>query len=95
MGEIANVKVDAEVDTKDTSRTPSSAERSVTLDASESYEGWRDHFAHQRLGVLYVVGLICNPVFAVLDFLIQPTSLQTLVLIRVIMELGLFLASSD
>jgi signal transduction histidine kinase/class 3 adenylate cyclase len=57
----------------------------------DSYESWRDDFARQRLRILYVVGLICNPAFALVDFLVHPETVDTLVLMRVAMEVGLLL----
>jgi signal transduction histidine kinase len=68
----------------------SSAEPSVTSSIPESYEGWRDDFANQRLGILYVVGLICNPAFALVDVLVQPKAVYALIVMRIAMEAGLF-----
>ena len=67
----------------------SSPERSITSGTAETYETWRDLFARQRLGVLWIVGLICNPIFSGLDILVYPQFSYELIVTRVIMELGL------
>jgi signal transduction histidine kinase/class 3 adenylate cyclase len=59
--------------------------------SQESYEDWRRQFAGQRLRVLYIIGLIANPVFGGLDALIHPEYLNALTPVRLILELGLLL----
>jgi signal transduction histidine kinase/class 3 adenylate cyclase len=79
------------VSTRDTSQILSSTERLTTFETTETYATWRDRFANQRLGVLWIVGLSCNPIFAGLDVVIYPQFIYDLGVIRVIMELGLFI----
>ncbi len=69
----------------------STGQQSGSPDTSESYAEWRDRFAGQRLWVLYLVGLIANPVFSILDILIHPEALRSLFLIRVFLEFGLLI----
>ncbi|HJU05022.1 MAG TPA: ATP-binding protein [Nitrospiraceae bacterium] len=60
-------------------------------DRLDTYEEWRDRFAVQRLTVLYIVGLIANPVFGILDLLIHHESLSSLFIVRTILESGLLI----
>jgi len=65
-------------------RTPSEA------DLPDSYETWREGYIAQRLQVLYVVGLVVNPIFIGLDYLAYRDHLASLLFLRAILELGLF-----
>lgn len=56
---------------------------------STSYADWRDQFATERLRLLYYLGLIANPVFIAADLLLHREHLDSLILIRSILELGL------
>jgi signal transduction histidine kinase/class 3 adenylate cyclase len=49
----------------------------------------RQHFAAERLVVLYYLGLIANPVFFAADLLLHREHLQSLLMIRMVIELGL------
>ena len=59
--------------------------------APETYEKWRGDFIAQRLRVLYIVGLVVNPIFIGLDFWAHPEYLSSLLVIRGFLELGLFI----
>jgi signal transduction histidine kinase/class 3 adenylate cyclase len=54
-----------------------------------TYKEWRDRFIAHRLRVLYIVGLVVNPIFIGLDYLAHHEHLHSLLLIRGILELGL------
>lgn len=56
-----------------------------------SYQAWREQFIAQRLRVLYLVGLIVNPIFIALDALAYPEHLRELLLLRGVLEFGLFI----
>ncbi len=56
---------------------------------NEIYEEWRDRFIAHRLRVLYIVGLVVNPIFIGSDYLAHEEHLYSLLLIRGILELGL------
>jgi signal transduction histidine kinase len=56
-----------------------------------SYEAWRVQFIGQRLRVLYLVGLIVNPIFSGLDLLAHSDHLGQVLTLRVILEVGLLL----
>ncbi|HEX9742890.1 MAG TPA: hypothetical protein VGA17_08880, partial [Nitrospiraceae bacterium] len=62
-------------------RTPSEA------DLPDSYETWREGYIAQRLQVLYVVGLVVNPIFIGLDYLAYRDHLASLLFLRAILEL--------
>lgn len=68
------------------------AEPAPPADLPNRYEDWRDRFIAQRLPVLYLVGMVVNPLFIGLDFLAHRDKLVTLVIIRAVMEAGLFVA---
>ena len=55
---------------------------------AESYEGWRQQFATERLVVLYYLGLVANPVFIAADVLLHREHLSSLLSIRTVLELG-------
>lgn len=42
---------------------------SIPEDLPERYRDWRDRFITRRLRVLYIVGLVVNPIFMTLEFL--------------------------
>ncbi|BFU93335.1 MAG: hypothetical protein NTNFB02_00570 [Nitrospira sp.] len=54
-----------------------------------NYQVWREQFIAQRLRVLYLVGLIVNPIFGALDALAYPEHLRELLLLRGVLEFGL------
>ncbi len=56
---------------------------------SDTYTDWRRRFAWERLTLLYILGLIANPVFIVADVLLHQEHLDALLNIRAILELGL------
>ncbi|HZS12026.1 MAG TPA: ATP-binding protein [Nitrospirales bacterium] len=56
-----------------------------------AYSEWRHAFINQRLRVLYIVGLIANPGFSLLDILVHGDVLRELTIIRLILEAGLLL----
>jgi len=56
---------------------------------SENYTDWRYRFTWERLTLLYILGLVANPVFIVADVLLYRQYLDTLFTIRIILELGL------
>lgn len=56
-----------------------------------SYQAWREQFIAQRLRVLYLVGLIVNPIFVALDALAYPEHLRKLLLLRGVLEFGLLI----
>lgn len=58
-------------------------------EASEGYQRWRNHFAAERLWVLYLLGLIANPVFIAGDILLYRDQLPSLLAIRAILEVAL------
>src|SRR5687768_11954626 len=53
------------------------------------YEEWREHFALERLRLLYYLGLVANPVFIGADLLLHREHLHSLLVIRGVLELGL------
>lgn len=59
--------------------------------ATERYEDWRNRFIAERLRVLYIVGLVVNPIFITLDYLAHPEHLVELLVVRAILESGLAL----
>lgn len=77
------MKLSAPLTLKSESPNPREAVPSVT------YEEWRDQFTFDRLRVLYILGLIANPVFIIIDVLLYREHLHTLLVIRAIMEVGL------
>jgi signal transduction histidine kinase/class 3 adenylate cyclase len=56
---------------------------------SDNYTVWRARFTWERLTLLYILGLVANPVFIVADVLLYQQYLDTLINIRIILELGL------
>lgn len=58
---------------------------------SKSYDEWREHFTTERLRVLYVLGVIANPVFIAADVLLHRDHLDSLLAIRSVLESGLFI----
>jgi signal transduction histidine kinase/class 3 adenylate cyclase len=62
---------------------------SLDTGTPQSYADWRNQFARERLRLLYYLGLIANPVFIAADVLLHREHLDSLILIRVILELGL------
>jgi signal transduction histidine kinase/class 3 adenylate cyclase len=63
--------------------------KSLETEAVESYQDWRDRFAAERLRVLYLLGLIANPVFIAADILLYRDYLPSLITIRAVLELAL------
>ena len=61
----------------------------IEAEPTESYEAWRDKFIVERLSVLYIVGLIANPAFSILDYLAHSYALRELTLIRIVLEIAL------
>jgi hypothetical protein len=56
-----------------------------------SYKAWREQFIAQRLRVLYLVGLIVNPIFIALDAFAYAEHIRELLLLRGILEFGLLI----
>ena len=56
---------------------------------SDNYTVWRARFTWERLTLLYILGLVANPVFIVADVLLYRQYLVALINIRIILELGL------
>jgi signal transduction histidine kinase/class 3 adenylate cyclase len=56
---------------------------------SDNYTDWRARFTWERLTLLYILGLVANPVFIVADVLLYRQYLVALINIRIILELGL------
>lgn len=56
---------------------------------SDNYTDWRARFTWERLTLLYILGLVANPVFIVVDVLLYRQYLVALINIRIILELGL------
>jgi signal transduction histidine kinase/class 3 adenylate cyclase len=56
---------------------------------SDNYTDWRARFTWERLTLLYILGLVANPVFIVVDVLLYRQYLDALINIRIILELGL------
>ena len=76
------MKLRASLPLRSESPNPQDAKPSVT------YEEWRDQFTLDRLRVLYILGLIANPFFIIIDVLLYRDHLYTLLIIRAIMEVG-------
>jgi signal transduction histidine kinase/class 3 adenylate cyclase len=55
----------------------------------QTYDGFVNRFARDRLHVLYYLGLVANPVFLAADALLYRTHFQELLIIRIVLELGL------
>ncbi len=55
----------------------------------DNYADWRSRFTWERLTLLYILGLIANPVFILADVLLYRGHLDTLLHIRTVLELGL------
>ena len=55
----------------------------------QTYEGFVNGFARDRLHVLYYLGLVANPVFLAADALLYRVHFQELLIIRIVLELGL------
>jgi hypothetical protein len=53
---------------------------------SDNYLHWRSHFIWERPTLLYILGLIANPVFILADVLLYPQHLDTLFNIRIILR---------
>jgi signal transduction histidine kinase/class 3 adenylate cyclase len=62
---------------------------SLNSHTSKGYADWRSQFATERLRLLYYLGLIANPVFIAADLLLHREYLDSLLLIRSILEVGL------
>jgi signal transduction histidine kinase len=62
---------------------------SASTGDSDSYQDWRTQFIAQRLRVLYLVGLIVNPIFIGLDVLAYAEHLRELLILRALLESGL------
>jgi signal transduction histidine kinase/class 3 adenylate cyclase len=56
---------------------------------SDNYTDWRARFTWERLTLLYILGLVANPVFIVVDVLLYRQYLVALINIRIILQLGL------
>jgi signal transduction histidine kinase/class 3 adenylate cyclase len=56
---------------------------------SDNYTDWRARFTWERLTLLYILGLVANPVFIVVDVLLYRQYLVDLISIRIILQLGL------
>jgi signal transduction histidine kinase/class 3 adenylate cyclase len=56
---------------------------------SDNYTDWRARFTWERLTLLYILGLVANPVFIVADVFLYREYLDSLINIRIILELGL------
>ena len=56
---------------------------------SGNYTDWRAGFVWERLTLLYILGLVANPVFIVADVLLYREHLETLFNIRLVLEVGL------
>jgi len=65
------------------------AGQSAKISDAASYEDWRNQFARERLHILYILGLIANPVFIASDFLLYRQHLLSFLGIRAVLELGL------
>lgn len=59
---------------------------------SVTYEEWRDQFTLDRLRLLYFLGLIVNPFFIIIDVFLHRDHLYTLLIIRVILEVGVLVS---
>jgi len=68
---------------------PTDKDRLTSAGPSESYEDWRNRFASERLRVLYYLGLLANPAFIAADFFLYREHLDSLLVIRIVLELGL------
>jgi signal transduction histidine kinase len=55
----------------------------------QTYKGFVNGFARDRLHVLYYLGLVANPVFLAADALLYRAHFQELLIIRMVLELGL------
>ncbi len=64
---------------------------SSSVDLPERYQDWRDRFITRRLRVLYIVGLVVNPIFIGLDYLAHLEHFGELLALRAILEAGLML----
>jgi signal transduction histidine kinase/DNA-binding response OmpR family regulator len=56
---------------------------------SDNYTDWRARFTWERLTLLYILGLVANPVFILADVLLYRQHLDALINIRIILQLGL------
>lgn len=63
----------------------------MSIDLPDRYEDWRDRFIARRLRVLYIVGLVVNPIFIPLDHLAHAQHFADLLALRGILEAGLVL----
>lgn len=71
--------------------TEETEQKGSEIKTSESYGDWRNHFATERLRVLYYLGLVANPVFIGADLLLHRDHLASLLAIRTVLEAGLLL----